>query len=218
MTNVSEFDCSGIILAGGLSSRFGGRNKALIEWNGRPLLAHIQNAFGNFFRETILVTNAPEQFTAWDMTLVTDLYAERSSLTGIHAGLFYASQPFVFITACDTPLLQPSLIRMLLKSKGKHADVIIPKTKHGMEPLCAVYSQQCLQPISQRLKVRDYRIRSFFRQVRVAHIVEKRLREADPDLRSFYNINTPGDLKQVRQKFSINPDPADAPNIRESCL
>ena len=108
MTHPAIPPCSGIILAGGLSSRFGGRNKALIEWKGRPLLAHIRQAFGDLFQEIILVTNAPGAFAAWDMTLVTDLFAERSSLTGIHAGLFYADHPLAFVTACDTPLLQPA--------------------------------------------------------------------------------------------------------------
>ena len=201
MPNAAIPPCSGIILAGGLSSRFGGRNKALIEWNGRPLLDHIRQAFGGLFQEIILVTNAPGHFAAWDMTLVTDLFAVRSSLTGIHAGLFYAKHPLAFVTACDTPLLQPALIRMLLEAAGDDTDVVIPKTEKGLEPLCAVYSQRCLNPISHRLRQGDFRIRSFFRQVRVHHVPATRLRQHDPDLRSFYNINTSDDLEQADRRF-----------------
>ena len=144
MTNTALTPCSGIILAGGLSSRFGGRDKALIEWNGRTLLDYIRQAFGDLFQEIILVTNSPGRFAAWDMTLVTDLFAQRSSLTGIHAGLFYAKYPLAFVTACDTPLLQPALIRMLLETAHDDTDVVIPQTENGLEPLCAVYSQRCL--------------------------------------------------------------------------
>ena len=209
MTHPAIPPCSGIILAGGLSSRFGGRNKALIEWKGRPLLAHIRQAFGDLFQEIILVTNAPGAFAAWDMTLVTDLFAERSSLTGIHAGLFYAKHPLAFVTACDTPLLQPALIRMLLEAAGNDIDVVIPKTEKGLEPLCAVYSQRCLHPITHRLRQGDYRIRSFFRKARVRHVPEPQLRRCDPDLRSFYNINTSEDLAQVRQQFPTVTDRED---------
>ena len=201
MTNTTLPPCSGIILAGGLSSRFGGRNKALIEWNNQPLLNHIRQAFGDLFREIILVTNAPQHFAAWDMTLVTDLFSERSSLTGIHAGLFYAAYPLAFVTACDTPLLQPGLIRMLLEKAEGDTDVVIPQTENGLEPLCAVYSQRCLHPISHRLRKGDFRIRSFFKKARVRHVPEAQLRRCDPDLRSFYNINTPDDLEQVRRRF-----------------
>lgn len=209
MTHPAIPPCSGIILAGGLSSRFGGRNKALIEWKGRPLLAHIRQAFGDLFQEIILVTNAPGAFAAWDMTLVTDLFAERSSLTGIHAGLFYAKHPLAFVTACDTPLLQPALIRMLLEAAGNDIDVVIPKTEKGLEPLCAVYSQRCLHPITHRLRQGDYRIRSFFRKARVRHVPEPQLRRCDPDLRSFYNINTSEDLANVRQQFPTVTDRED---------
>jgi molybdenum cofactor guanylyltransferase len=206
MTNASPIPCSGIILAGGLNSRFGGRNKALAEWRGRPLLDHIRQAFGDLFQEIILVTNNPGAFAEWDMTLVTDLFAERSSLTGIHAGLFYAKHPLAFVTACDTPLLQPALIQMLLNAAGNDIDVVIPKTENGLEPLCAVYSQRCLHPISHRLRQGDFRIRSFFRKARVQHVHELQLRRCDPDLRSFYNINTSKDLAQVRDQF---PSPND---------
>jgi molybdenum cofactor guanylyltransferase len=202
MTHTTIPPCSGIILAGGLSSRFGGRNKALIEWNGRPLLDYIRRAFGDLFQEIILVTNAPVNFAAWDMTLVRDLFSERSSLTGIHAGLFYAKHPLAFVTACDTPLLQPALIRMLLETAGDETDVVIPQTENGLEPLCAVYSRRCLHAISHRLRQGDFRIRSFFRKARVQHVPEKRLRQADPDLRSFYNINTSDDLERVHRRFS----------------
>jgi molybdopterin-guanine dinucleotide biosynthesis protein A len=209
MTHPAIPPCSGIILAGGLSSRFGGRNKALIEWKGRPLLAHIRQAFGDLFQEIILVTNAPGAFAAWDMTLVTDLFAERSSLTGIQAGLFYANHPLAFVTACDTPLLQPALIRMLLVAARDDIDVVIPKTEKGLEPLCAVYSQRCLDPITHRLRQGDYRIRSFFRKARVRHVPEPQLRRCDPDLRSFYNINTSEDLAHVRQQFPTVTDRED---------
>ncbi|MGD9330844.1 MAG: molybdenum cofactor guanylyltransferase [Desulfobacterales bacterium] len=202
MVKAPKTPFSGIILAGGLGSRFSGRDKALLEWNGRPLLDHIRQAFGGFFQEIILVTNTPGRFAAWDMTLVTDLFAERSSLTGIHAGLFYASHPYGFVTACDTPFLQPALISTLLDATAQAPDVVVPKTDQGLEPLCAVYSQRCLTPITHRLEQGDFRIRSFFRKVRVHTVGPDRLRQADPDLRSFYNINTIEDLEGAGQRFA----------------
>ena len=215
MTDPITTPCSGVILAGGLSSRFGGRDKAMIVWNERPLLDYVQEAFGDCFRETLLVTNAPGRFATWDMTLVTDLFAERSSLTGIQAGLFYAGQPFAFVTACDTPLLQPGLIRLLLDAVEEDIDVVVPKTDKGLEPLCAVYSQRCLQLITHQLQRGDFRIRSFFQRARVRRIPEKQLRRVDPDLRSFFNINTPEDLEEARRRFSSGNGDAGARVIQK---
>jgi molybdopterin-guanine dinucleotide biosynthesis protein A len=208
MTRSHDHHCSAVILAGGLSTRFDGRNKALIEWKGQPLLAHIRQALGDLFKEIILVTNAPARFAAWDMTLVTDLFDERSSLTGIQAGLFYADQPLAFVTACDTPLLRPELIRLLLTTAAEgQDDIVIPQTAKGLEPLCAVYSQRCLEPITLRLKRGDYRIRSFFQRMRVRRVGETALRRADPDLHSFFNLNTPADLEKACRLFPATSGP-----------
>jgi molybdopterin-guanine dinucleotide biosynthesis protein A len=206
MTN-PHHHCSAVILAGGLSTRFGGRNKALIALHDRPLLEHIRRACGDRFQEILLVTNTPARFADWDMTLVTDLFTERSSLTGIQAGLFYADQPLVFVTACDTPLLQPALIDLLLSSASDDTDVVIPQTADGLEPLCALYSRRCLEPVTHRLERGDYRIRTFFQRMRVRRVGEKMLRQADPNLHSFFNINTPEDLARAQREFAMPAAP-----------
>lgn len=215
MTNLSTQPYAAIVLAGGLSTRFGGRNKALIEWNGRPLLAHIRQALGDLFPEILLVTNMPPRFAAWDMTLVTDLFTERSSLTGIQAGLFYADQPMAFVTACDTPLLRPEVIQLLMAEVREDTDIVIPQTAEGLEPLCAIYSRRCLEPITRQLERGDYRIRSFFQRMNLRRVAEDKLRRVDPDLRSFYNINTPEDLERARRRFAPSQGP-DAPGTKET--
>ena len=91
--------CSGVILSGGLSTRFNGHNKALISIHGKRNLDRIYGVFSELFDEIILVTNEPMQFLDWDLTVVTDLFPTRSSLTGIHAGLFYTKNPFAFFSA-----------------------------------------------------------------------------------------------------------------------
>ena len=112
---------------------------------------------------------------------MADLFALRCSLTGLHAGLFHASASHVFVTACDTPFLKTELVALLLENVGPKWDVIIPETGKGMQPLCAVYSRQCLKPIARQLKKNAARIVDFFPLVRVKKISESRLREAAAD-------------------------------------
>jgi molybdopterin-guanine dinucleotide biosynthesis protein A len=186
--------CSGIILSGGSNKRMGGKNKAFLPLGGQTILDRLYDALQGVFSEVLLVTKDPLQYLSWDLTIVTDLFPTRSSLTGIHAGLFHASAPHAFITACDTPFLKAELITALLEELEPRWDVIIPVTEQGSQPLCAIYSKRCIKPIESQLKNQDPKIVNFFPQVKVKEIPEERLRQADPDLTSFFNINTPEDL------------------------
>ena len=199
-----NYHCTGVILAGGLASRYSGELKALLPVGGKKNLDHIYQVFKELFQEIILVTNDPLMYLDWDLMIVSDLYPVRSSLTGIHAGLFYSSNPFAFFSASDTPFLSSKLVKSLIEKIDNHTDVIIPETSKGLEPLCAVYSKRCFQSIEHHLLKKDFKIRKFFRKVRLKTVPEKRLRQQDPELLSFFNINTPEDLKRADKILKEN--------------
>ncbi|MCP4349654.1 MAG: molybdenum cofactor guanylyltransferase [Desulfobacterales bacterium] len=196
-----KIPCSGVILAGGLNSRFFGSSKALIRVGNERILDHIYNVFTELFEEIILVANDPLQYLEWDCVIATDIFQIRSSLTGIHAGLFYTSNPFAFFAACDTPFLKKELAETIIDSIETRSDVFIPETSAGLEPLCAVYSKQCLKPIEQQLIDNKLKIQGFFNKIKVRKISETILREKDPELVSFFNINTPDQL-DIAEKIS----------------
>ena len=193
------FPCTGVILSGGLSTRFNGQNKALIQVGGLRILDRLYNVFLDLFDEIILVTNDPIQFLEWDLTIVTDLFSSRSSLTGIHTGLFYMKNPFAFFSACDTPFLKKELVETLIEKIEEKVDIIMPETTAGLEPLCAIYSKRCLQSAEQHLRENKFKIQRAFRAKRIKTIPENILRAKDPDLQSFFNINTPDDLAQAEK-------------------
>jgi molybdopterin-guanine dinucleotide biosynthesis protein A len=189
--------CTGIILAGGENKRFNGNEKAFIHINGHAIIAHIMQTFNKLFDEIVVVTNSPLPYLEWDLRIVKDIYPMRSSLSGIHAGLFYMETTHGFIAACDTPFLQPDLINSILQIIRPEYDVIIPQTQAGFEPLCAAYSKRCLPLIQHQMIQNRLKIQAFFNKVRVKTISEKILRDVDPELMSFFNINTPEDLKKA---------------------
>jgi molybdenum cofactor guanylyltransferase len=190
---------SGIILSGGLSRRFSGANKALIQVGGTHILDRIYTVFSELFEEIILVTNDPIEYISWNLKIVTDIYPYRSSLTGIHAGLFYSTKPYSFMTACDTPFLKKELIETLLCAVEPNIDIVIPETPTGLEPLCAVYSKRCQKPIQNQLEKQEFKIDKFFNRVRVKRISDKELRLQDPELTSFFNVNTPSSLDKAKE-------------------
>ena len=77
---------TGVILAGGASSRFGS-NKALALLRGRPIISHVAAVLEKTFHSHLLVTNSPEtyQFLGWQMT--TDIHPGQGPLAGIHSAL-----------------------------------------------------------------------------------------------------------------------------------
>ena len=188
------FPCTGVILSGGLNSRFDGKNKALLSVGERRIIDRLLDVFSGLFDEIILVTNHPRYFLKWDLTIVTDIFDLRSSLTGIHTGLFYANNPYAFFSACDTPFLKKELVEILVEQIEEKLDIIMPETTAGFEPLCAIYSKRCLKPAEDHLKANKLKIQWAFRSNRIKNIPENLLRSVDPELRSFFNINTPEDL------------------------
>ena len=199
MASNSKFHSSGVILSGGLAARYDGTEKALLQVGGVRILDHIYDIYSQLFEEIILVTNSPQKFLEWDLLIVSDLFPIRSSLTGIHAGLFYMTNPFAFISACDTPFLKKEMVETVIGKIEPQIDIVMPETSAGFEPLCAAYSKRCLEAAQNHLEQKKLKITKTFRKSRIKTISEKVLRKIDPDLQSFFNINTPGDLQRAEE-------------------
>ncbi len=169
---------------------------------GSCIIDRLLDVFSDLFAEIIVVTNQPRHFLKWDLTIVTDIFDLRSSLTGIHTGLFYMKNPYAFFSACDTPFLKKELVEILIEQIEQKIDIIMPETAAGFEPLCAIYSKRCLKPAEDHLKTDKVKIQWAFRSSRIKHIPESQLRTVDPELRSFLNINTPQDLAWAEEMMA----------------
>jgi len=201
---ITPTSCTGVILAGGLNSRFSGRNKAFIDIGEHRIIDNIYDVFKSVFSEIILVTNQPMDYLDWDVTIVTDVAPVRSSLTGIYSGLFHASHPFIFVSACDTPFLKKEMVETLVGAIEPRISVVVPETSKGTEQLCAVYAKTCLSLMEQQLREEIFQIKRMFRKVRVKKIPEPILRESDPELISFFNINTHEDYEIAKDWLAAN--------------
>jgi molybdopterin-guanine dinucleotide biosynthesis protein A len=147
--------------------------------------------------EVIIVTNSPQKYGHLEARLVGDIYPGKGSLGGIYSGLRAARSEYGLVVACDMPFLDLSLLRyMILLSPGQ--DVVIPRIGGLTEPLHAIYSKQCLQPIERVLAGGGGRIIEFFPEVRVRYVEEQEIKLFDPQCLSFFNINTPADLEKAR--------------------
>ena len=195
MENQQKF--SAIIVSGGLNSRMGGKNKAFLKIGGKTILSRQLNLLGKLFQDIVLVTRSPHHYKDYPVHLVTDIYEARSSLTGLHAGLYYAENDFSFVIPCDAPFIQEPLIHLIMGFVEPENDVVIPFYDGHYEPLCAVYSKRCVPEIEALLNIDDFRIYNFFKNIDLKTIPKATLQEADPGLISFFNVNTPESLEQA---------------------
>lgn len=196
--------CTGIILAGGESKRLNSVEKSNLLVGDRRIIERMMTVYEKLFREIILVSNHPTTYLEWDAVIVKDIYTRRSSLTGIHSGLFYTKTDHAFIAACDTPFLKTELVKAIIQRIDSSVDVVIPRTDAGIEPLFAVYSRRCLQTVRHALERNDLKIRNIFKKLKVKEIPETVLRKMDSGLVSFFNINTPDDLEQANRMIDKN--------------
>ncbi|MEA3233008.1 MAG: molybdenum cofactor guanylyltransferase [Thermodesulfobacteriota bacterium] len=196
---------TGVILAGGLNTRFNGENKAFIRLDGQTIIERLYRLFRNLFDEIIIVTNSPVLFSGFDCLVAADLFSFRASLTGIHTGLFYATRDHIFVCACDTPFVKAALIETVLEASHPSGGASIPATSAGLEPLCAVYAKKSLPLVERHVARSQMKIQRVFGKKRIHEISEKKLRRVDPDLVSFFNINRPEDLDLAKRMVAKIP-------------
>ena len=184
-------DCTGVILAGGLSSRMNGKNKALLDMGGVSIIQRTMTLLEDIFEKVMVVSNTPHELLGLDVKIVSDIFPDRCSLAGIHSALFHADTPWVFVVPCDNPFLSREMVTLVLSHRSDGATIVVPETERGLEPLCAAYSRENLKLAEMRLAEGRYKIQSLFRKKRTRKVPEAEIRRIDPELRSFFNINTP---------------------------
>ncbi|WP_319469490.1 molybdenum cofactor guanylyltransferase [uncultured Pseudodesulfovibrio sp.] len=203
----ASMNIAGIILAGGLGTRMGHAKKAFIEIGGQPIIERLLNVYRPLFPEIVIAAREAGDFSGFKERVAVDRFDARSSLTGIHAGLAAMSTTHGFFAACDAPFLQSGLVERLIAEVSDDDDVVIPLKEDGYrEPLCAVYSKRCLPSIEAQLDRGDYKIIRFFDQVRVREVPVSKLVDGDPEMVSFFNVNTPEDLagaEEMAQKRGL---------------
>jgi molybdopterin-guanine dinucleotide biosynthesis protein A len=193
----SKKKITGIILSGGKSIRMG-ENKAFIQIEGVPIVKRIYDLFTELFQEVIIVTNQKHLFSNFDSKIYSDLIPGKGALGGLYTGIFFSSFQHSFCVACDMPFIKKSLVQYLIEHIDE-ADVIVPRTKDGLQPLHAIYSKNCIDPMKRMIEEGKSKIIDIYNQVHVKIIDEKDFICFDPGRESFINVNTREELLLLRR-------------------
>jgi len=200
---------SAVILAGGGSRRLG-REKALLEFEGKPLLCWTMERLQLVADEVIVVARSEEHARrlgelagCGSAALVWDSVEGFGPVAGLYAGMSRAGGDLVFATACDLPFLSPKVVeKLFLLAEGSIGyDAAVPQHPNEyVEPLHSVYSRVKMKAACQRaIKNGERRIRAPLEELCINHVSVERLRSLDEGLLTFFNLNTPLDLERARR-------------------
>jgi molybdopterin-guanine dinucleotide biosynthesis protein A len=183
---------TGVIIAGGQSTRYGGLPKGLELVRGVRIVDRVRAALEPVVDDLLLIANDPAA-DSWlpGVRLEHDVLRDVGSIAGIHAALVHAGSP-VLVVAWDMPFVPTGLLRAL-RDTGRDADAAVPESdsRRGLEPLCAYYAPACVPAIERRIAAGDRRVIAFYDDVTVARLrAEDVARFGDPAL-LFMNVNTP---------------------------
>jgi len=188
---------TGVIQAGGRSTRMGGEPKALLELGGKRIVERVVNALAATLDDLLVVTNTPERYEFLHLPMVGDRYPDGGALGGIFTGLAAAAGDAAFTVACDMPFLHPDVVRLVLARAGE-GDVVIPRVDGQYETMHALYAKACLAPMEARLRAGQLKITGFFPDVRVLEIGADAVSRHRVPAIVFMNVNTPDELARAR--------------------
>ena len=188
---------TGVIQAGGRSTRMGGEPKALLELGGKRIVERVVDALAATLDDLLVVTNTPERYEFLHLPMVGDRYPDGGALGGIFTGLAAAVGDAAFTVACDMPFLHPDVVRLVLARAGE-GDVVIPRVDGQYETMHALYAKACLAPMEARLRAGQLKITGFFPDVRVLEIGADAVSRHRVPAIVFMNVNTPDELARAR--------------------
>jgi len=191
------------VQAGGRSSRMG-RDKALIPLAGIPLIEHVLSRAKGLGDELLVTTNRPDDYAYLGVRMAQDREPGAGSLHGLLTALEAAQGKTVLVLACDMPFLSRPLLEHLV-GLADQASVVIPRRGGEFEPLHAVYSRSCVNPIREALLAGQRRVTAILSRVPHLIVGDDTLMGFDPDGWSFFNINTPRDLARAEQILTESP-------------
>jgi molybdopterin-guanine dinucleotide biosynthesis protein A len=175
-----------------------GEDKGLIRLAGKPLIEHVLERLLDLGDEVILTTNQPASYAYLGLKMAQDANPGQGALAGLYTALQAANGERVLVVACDMPFLNRKLLEYML-GQGADYDVIVPRWQGRYEPLHAVYARHCLALVRNSLQDGGAKMTDFFAKARVMEIEPAEIEAFDPEGRSFFNINTPQELKLAEE-------------------
>jgi molybdenum cofactor guanylyltransferase len=199
-------EVSAFILTGGASSRMG-KPKALLDFGSEPLIIRIARTIEPLV-SSVTAVGPSQRYATLGLHQIEDqqfgIADERGKspgpLAGIASALSASQTEWNLVLACDLPYLSREWVDWLLaRTKVSSAQIIMPRTEGGPEPLAAVYRRECAEVIIAELHRGVRKVTDALGQSRTEFVTEGEWRQIDPDGRVLRNMNSPEDYEEARK-------------------
>jgi molybdopterin-guanine dinucleotide biosynthesis protein A len=190
------------ILAGGRARRLGGVNKGTLRVGDAQIADRQLQALRGVAPAVFVVGPASPAWSALGLTTVPDDMPGMGPLGGIYTAILRSPCERTLVIACDMPFLTAGFLARLAAIED--ADLVIPRSARGYEPLCAIYTRACLPDIRARLARGALEASTLPQSVRIAEIGPG---ELGVDERVFVNVNTPHDYERAKRLTEMKPSP-----------
>lgn len=192
---------AGYVMAGGESARFGS-DKALAEFSGRAMVLRMTELLGQVARETFVVGGV-EKYARLGVNCIPDRWPGQGPLGGIITALLYsrsyaADSEWNLIVSCDMPFLTADWLRFLSeRAASSSAEVLLPHSASGPEPLCACYRTDAAEGLRGVFESGVRKITEALQQVKTEVLDERDWKRFDSSGRLFWNMNTQADYQEA---------------------
>ena len=173
------------ILIGGRSQRFGSP-KCIAEINGRPMLDIVAANLSAVFDKVYQVGKQ----AYGELPFVPDITDQQNPLTGIVTTLRHCQSEWVFIIACDLPLVDNNVIECLLPELANDYQIVLPEVDGYLQYTCAFYNKSVLPLLEEKLAINELALHRIIRAVDYKSV-------SFADDRYFLNVNTQDDLEKI---------------------
>jgi molybdopterin-guanine dinucleotide biosynthesis protein A len=189
-------DITGIILAGGKSTRMG-ENKSLLNLNGKTVIERVVSLMKTIFQEVIIITNTPNEYDFINTPMYKDIFENKGPLAGIHSGLAHSNNDKNFVISCDIPLMEQEMIEFIINYKTDKP-ITVCRADGFIQQLVGLYSKSVLPIISNLLNTKDQSssVLSLLDRVDPDIINVDKLDIYNKDM--FFNMNRPEDYNRIK--------------------
>jgi molybdopterin-guanine dinucleotide biosynthesis protein A len=192
MKTIQKDKITGIVLAGGKSSRMG-YDKGLALVGGKKIIEIVIATLKEVCNNIIIISNNTA-YADLNLPVHKDIYPDKGPAGGIYTGLFHSSTQGNLVLACDMPFVSAALLSSILKNVGSK-QIVVPIINEGIEPLCGFYSKAILEPLKALLEAQvlpAHKVVTLFDHTLIP--VEEGIFNKK---REFTNINKPEDLENI---------------------
>ena len=198
---------TGIILAGGKSSRLG-RDKAWEDVGGQRIIDRVIGALQSSCDEVLIIGDRPERQNELSLPKCIQYRSDdlkgRGSIGGLYTGLKASDTLWSLVVACDMPYISRELIRFMLSIISKNrCDAIVPVINGRYQPTHALYNSTCIPFIEKNISSGNFRMDSYFDEIYLEEISEDVINSIKGAELSFFNVNTEDDLFTAREQYKL---------------